>query len=99
MCMALEPPLEAPVGPSDFLGKSPETVLRGFCFLPPHFGGTPKLVQPLKFYHKPSEPQWPEAPWSSFHELPRWLSGKESACQCRRRGFDPWVGKIPWRRE
>ena len=25
---------------------------------------------------------------------------KESACQCRRykrRGFDPWVGKIPWR--
>ena len=27
---------------------------------------------------------------------------KEPACQCRRRerrGFDPWVGKIPWRRE
>ena len=23
--------------------------------------------------------------------LPRWLSGKESACQCRRHGFDPWV--------
>ena len=30
--------------------------------------------------------------------LPRWLSGKESACQCRRHRFDPWVGKIPWRR-
>ena len=30
------------------------------------------------------------------------LSGKESACQFRRpkrRGFDPWVGKIPWRRK
>ena len=26
-------------------------------------------------------------------------SGKESACQCRRYGFDPWVRKIPWRRE
>ena len=26
-----------------------------------------------------------------------WLSGKEPACQCRRHGFDPWVGKIPWR--
>ena len=29
-------------------------------------------------------------------------SGKEPACQCRSRkrcGFDPWVGKIPWRRE
>ena len=35
-------------------------------------------------------------------ELPRWLSGKESACQCRRHrrcGLDPWIGKIPWRRE
>ena len=31
--------------------------------------------------------------------LPRWLSGKDSACQCRRsrrHGFDPWVGKISW---
>ena len=30
--------------------------------------------------------------------LPRWCSGKESACQCRRhkrRMFDPWVGKMP----
>ena len=27
--------------------------------------------------------------------LPRWLSGKESSCQCRGRGLDPWVGKIP----
>ena len=26
-------------------------------------------------------------------------SGKESTCQCRRRGFDPWVRKISWRRE
>ena len=24
---------------------------------------------------------------------------KESACQCRRGRFDPWVGKIPWRRK
>ena len=31
--------------------------------------------------------------------LPRWLSGKESTCQCRRRGFDPWVGQTPWRRK
>ena len=34
-----------------------------------------------------------------FRELPRWLSGKESACQCRRRGFRSWVGRIPWRRK
>ena len=34
--------------------------------------------------------------------LPRWLSGKESTCQCRRhkrRRFYPWLGKIPWRRK
>ena len=24
---------------------------------------------------------------------------KESACQCRRLGFGPWVGKMPWRRK
>ena len=28
-----------------------------------------------------------------------WLSGKESACRCRRHTFDPWVRKIPWRRK
>ena len=34
--------------------------------------------------------------------LPRWPSGKESACQCKRHKrcwFDPWVGKIAWRRK
>jgi len=32
----------------------------------------------------------------------RWLSGKESACQCRRHRrhrFNPWVRKISWRRK
>ena len=29
--------------------------------------------------------------------LPRWQSGKEPACQCRRRGLDSRVGKIPLR--
>ena len=33
--------------------------------------------------------RWPKY-WS--------FSGKESTCQCRRRGFDFWVKKIPWRR-
>ena len=34
-----------------------------------------------------------------YISLLRWLSSKESICQsqrCRRFGFDPWVGKIPW---
>ena len=29
--------------------------------------------------------------------LPWWFSGKNPACHRRRHGFDPWVGKIPWR--
>ena len=32
--------------------------------------------------------------------FPGGTSGEERACQrrrCKRRGFDPWVGKIPWR--
>ena len=35
-------------------------------------------------------------------EIPSGASGKEPACQGRRhkrRRFDPWVGKIPWRRQ
>jgi len=31
--------------------------------------------------------------------LPRWLSGKESSCQCERHRFGLWVGKVPWRRK
>ena len=30
--------------------------------------------------------------------LPRWHSGKEPACQCKRRRFDPWGKKVPWSR-
>jgi len=30
--------------------------------------------------------------------FPGSASGKESTRQCRRCGFSPWVGKIPWRR-
>ena len=41
--------------------------------------------------------------WTQLHfGLSTWLSGKESTCQCkrhRRRGFDPWVRKMPWRRK
>ena len=31
--------------------------------------------------------------------LPWWLNWWRICLQCRRPGFDPWVGKIPWRRE
>ena len=42
--------------------------------------------------------------WSNSHIHPYWgfpdsSVGKRIHLQCRRPGFDPWVGKIPWRRE
>ena len=46
----------------------------------------------LPFYHQ----------LNISHGFPRATSGKEHACYCmsrKRLGFDPWVGKIPWRRE
>ena len=35
-------------------------------------------------------------------KLFKWCSGKEFTCQCRRRKrwwFDPWIGKLSWRKE
>ena len=40
--------------------------------------------------------------WWVYLGLPRWLSGKESTChcrRCRRYGFDSWAGKIPLEEE
>ena len=35
----------------------------------------------------------------SCNGLPWWLGGQQSPCWCGRLEFDPWVGKIPRRRE
>ena len=40
-----------------------------------------------------------QATHSSILGLPLWLSWQRIHLQCRGPGFDPWVGKIPWRRE
>ena len=37
-------------------------------------------------------------PLGELGGFPGGANGKEPACQCRRCGFDPWAGKIPWRR-
>ena len=34
-----------------------------------------------------------------FRGLPWWLRQLSVCPQCGRPGFDPWVGKIPWRRK
>ena len=48
---------------------------------------------------------WKRTKWGKLvhlEGLPRCLSSKESDCPCRssrRRGFNPWVRKIPWSRK
>ena len=41
----------------------------------------------------------PLSPFSKHIILCSHSCDKESACQCKRRGFDPWVRKLPWRRK
>ena len=36
---------------------------------------------------------------NGFFSIHGGSDGKEPACQCRRCGLDPWMGKIPWKRE
>ena len=38
-------------------------------------------------------------PTPVFLGFPCGSAGKKISLQCGRPGFDPWVGKIPWRRE
>ena len=58
---------------------------------------------PLWFFHLRSVPgDIPCLLANSAYGHRRWLSDKESTHQCRRlrrRGFDLWVRKIPWRRK
>ena len=55
----------------------------------------PLLIPTLSFQRSPK----PFVVSTPSKELPWWLSGKESTCQCRRCGFDPWLRKIPWKRK
>ena len=45
---------------------------------------------------------WSILPWNTRKAIILynwWLRWKRIHLQCRRPGFDPWGGKIPWRRE
>ena len=70
-------------------------------FNPEDFGGAKfvahfqDLYETIKHAHL-----WAFFPPSKLtFQLPKGFLGKESACQGRRYGLDPWVGKIPWRRK
>ena len=54
---------------------------------------------PVRFPGQEDPLEKEQATHSSILGLPFWLSWLRSHLQCGRPGFDPWVGKIPWRRE
>ena len=57
----------------------------------------------------PTEPPEKPCEWNFLHFIfyflmvvrklkgPLMINGKEPVCQCKKCGFDPWAGKIPWR--
>ena len=68
--------------------KSVEVLL--LCICPPWSHPFRKPPQKIRYW-------WLDAYSGSL----RWSSDKESSCQCRRlkrRGCNPWVRKIPWKR-
>ena len=59
-------------------------------------------VQQLKIVYSSLYSLLHEMFFECLLQLLRWCSGKEYTCKCRRCkrwGFNPWVGKIPWRRK
>ena len=55
--------------------------------------------RPIHLVSGKGEHFYPSCHSAYFIRLARWLSGEESACQCRRREFDPSVGKVSWRKK
>ena len=71
-------------------------------FLPEESQGQRSLVGCRLWGHTDSdrtEVTWQRQQPSTAGCLPGGSSCKEPTCQCRRPWFDPWVGKIPWRRD
>ena len=57
--------------------------------------GKKPVWQCCPLYDSNSMTFWKRPDCGSF---PGGSAVEETDCQCRRPGFDPWVGKIPWKR-
>ena len=56
-------------------------------------------ILPIIWFQLVLHPAWHFASCTLYRGLPWWLRGLRICLQCRRPRFNPWVGKIPWRRE
>ena len=90
------------------MGSSRQNYWSGFPFSSLEFlpdsgiePGSPTLQADALPPEPPGKPVLISRPKAGCRGFPGGASGKESACKCtrhKRRKFDPWVGKIPWRR-
>ena len=66
-----------------------------------HLVKNPPAMQesPVQFLSQEDSLEKEQATHSSILGIPQWLSWQRDHLQCGRPGFDPWVGKILWRRE
>ena len=74
--------------------------LRAFLNLVQLVKNLPAMQEtPVRFLGQEDPLEKGSATHSSILWLPLWLSWLRICLQCGRPGFDPWVGKIPWRKE
>ena len=62
-------------------------------FLPKNTQDWSPILAPKRQPHEPRKVEM------LLHSSTQWLNDKEYSCQWKRHSFDPWVGKIPWRRK
>ena len=72
----------------NILAKWEGNLVLFLCFWKEYWGSSKKHQSIWRVLLQAGE-KWNGLPWR--------LSGKESAYQCRKRRFSPWVGTIPWR--
>ena len=86
----------------NIVGTSITLQCRGYRF-DPWSWKIPHAMEQLSLFATTTKPECLVSKLTHAEKrLPEWCSGKESACQCKRRRrceFNPWVGKIPWSRK
>ena len=98
------PPAVQETGFNPWVGKVPWTRewLPTPAFWPGEFHGQKSLSGYRPWGQKESDmTEWLSLSWQVWG-FPGGASDKELTCQCRRHqrhGFDPWMGRIPWRRK
>ena len=76
---------------------------RTFWALSPFLGGRGARIlecDAIPFSRRSSRPRnWTQVSCTVGRCFPGGSDGKSGCLQCGRPGFDPWIGKIPWRRK